>query len=181
MPNLIKKLVTAEYTPAFKAAEGMLIVSMAGLTVAEVEALRGNLDNGEMKFRMVKNSLARRVLSDTGYAFGEDVLSGNIAIAWGSVEGTINAAKVVRDSDLRKDGKLNVRAGVLEGNVLSESDAKALADVPDQDTLRSMIVGLIQGPARGIAASLAAVPSGLARVLQAHADQGDDQPEAEAS
>ena len=74
MPNLIKKLVTAEYTPAFKNAGGMLIVSMAGLSVAEVEALRGTLDNGDMQFRMVKNSLARRVLIDTGYTFDDDVL-----------------------------------------------------------------------------------------------------------
>lgn len=178
MPNLIKKLVTAEYTPAFKDAGGLLIVSMAGLTVAEVETLRGTLDNGEVKFRMVKNSLARRALSDTGYTFDDGVLSGNVAIAWGSVEGTIHAAKVVHQSDLRKDGKLVVRAGMLEGNVLSEADAKALADVPDQHTLRGMLVGLIQGPARGLAATLAALPSGLARVLQAHADQGEGEAEA---
>jgi len=181
MPNLIKKLVTAEYTPAFKDAGGMLIVSMAGLTVAEVEALRGTLDNGEVKFRMVKNSLARRVLSDTGYTFGDETLTGNIAIAWGTVEGTIHAAKVVHGSDLRKDGKLAVRAGVLEGSVLSEADAKGLADVPDQDTLRAMLVGLLQAPARGLATSLAALPSGIARVLQAHADQGEAGAEAEAS
>jgi len=173
MPNLIKRLLTAEYTPAFENAGGMLIVSMAGLTVAEVEALRGTLDNGDLQFRMVKNSLARRVLSDSGYTFGDDVLAGNIAIAWGTVEGTIHAAKVVHDSEMRKAGKLTVRAGVLEGSVLSEADAKALANVPDQHTLRGMLVGLLQSPARGLAATLAALPGGFARVVKAHADQGD--------
>ena len=172
MPNLIKKLVTAEYTPAFENAGGMLIVSMSGLTVAETEALRGTLDNGELQFRMVKNSLAKRVLHDTGYEVGDDVLAGNIAIAWGSAESAIHAAKVVQDSPMRKDGKLTVRAGVLEGSLLSEADAKALADIPDQDSLRASLVGLLQGPARGIASMLSAVPGSVARVLDAHAASG---------
>ena len=171
MPNLIKRLVTAEYKPAFENAGGMLIVSMSGISVAEVEVLRGALDDGDLKFKMVKNSLAKRVLSETGYELAPDVLVGNIAIAWGSAESTIHAAKIVHGSEVRKAGKLTVRAGVLEGSLLSEADAKALADIPDKDALRSQIVGLLQGPARGLAATLAALPSGLARVLDAHASQ----------
>lgn len=173
MPNLIKKLVTAEYKPAFEGAGGMLIVSMAGLTVEESGSLRGSLDNGDLQFKMVKNSLARRVLTESGYEFGDDVLEGNIAIAWGSAESAIHAAKVVSGSKMCKDGRLTVRAGVLDGSVLNESDARALAKVPDKDTLRAQLVGLLQGPARGLAATLAATPGAIARVLQAHADQGD--------
>ena len=50
----------------------------------------------------------------------------------------------------------------------------ALADVPDQDTLRAMMLGVISGPARSLASVIAAPGSALARVIQAHADTGED-------
>ena len=61
MPNLIKKLVTAEYKPAFEGAGGMLIVSMNGLTVLESEALRSGLAEHGVQLRMVRNRLAKRL------------------------------------------------------------------------------------------------------------------------
>jgi large subunit ribosomal protein L10 len=172
MPNVVKKLVTREYTGRVSDAEGILLVSMAGLTVAETEVLRAALDEGGASLRMVKNSLARRVLSEAGFEFGDETLSGNVAMATGTTEATITAAKIFTKSPLKKDGKLELRAGVLDGSPLSAADALALADVPDKDTLRAQLVGAIQGPMRALASTLAAVPGGLARVLQARVDQG---------
>ena len=174
MPNVVKKLITAQYEESFGSAEGLLLVSMAGLEVEESQALRTALEEGGVGLRMVKNSLARRTLAAKGYEFDEEVLSGNVAIAYGSTEGTITAAKIVSKSELSKAGKLELRAGVLEGNALGSADAAALADVPDKDTLRAQLVGAIQGPLRGLAASLAAVPGGLARVMQAKIDASPD-------
>jgi ribosomal protein L10 len=64
-----------------------------------------------------------------------------------------------------------VRAGVLEGRLLSPADVVQLADVPDRPTLQSKILGCITGPPRGIVMAMNAVPSALVRVLQARADQ----------
>jgi len=175
MPNVVKRLVTREYTSCVSEAEGILLVSMAGLTVHETEALRAAIDEGGASLRMVKNSLARRVLSEAGYEFGDEVLAGNVAMATGSAEATIAAAKILAQSDPKKKGLIEFRAGVLEGNALSAADAGALADVPDKDTLRAQLVGVIQGPMRGLVMALGALPSGVARVLQARVDQGGGQ------
>ena len=75
---------------------------------------------------------------------------------------------------LREDGKLGVRGGVLEGNLLGAADAAALADVPDRLTLQAMLLGTISGPARSLATVLDANQSGLARVLQSHVDQAGE-------
>ena len=77
-------------------------------------------------------------------------------------------------SKLAKAGKLNVRGGVLEGNLLNANDAAALANVPDRRTLQAMLLGAISGPARGLVTVLDANQSGLARVLQAHIDQAGE-------
>jgi len=170
MPNIVKKLVSAEYERAFGEAEGLLLVSLAGLTMAENEVLRTALDQQGVGLLMVKNSLARRTLAARGYEFGPDVLAGNVGIAFGSAEATITAAKIFSQSDLKKAGKVALRAGVLEGATLGTADAEALANVPDKDTLRAQLVGTIQAPLRGLAAALAGLPGGLARVLQARVD-----------
>lgn len=176
MPNVVKRLVSAQYEASFGKAEGLLFVSMAGLTVEESEVLRGALHQSGAGLCLVKNSLAQRVLEAKGFEFGADVLAGNVAIAYGSTEATIAAAKIVSKSELAKAGKLALRAGVLEGNQLKAADAKALANVPDKQTLRAQLAGVLQAPLRGLAATLAGVPGGLARVLQARADQAAAEP-----
>ena len=95
-------------------------------------------------------------------------------------EATVTAAKILSKSEPKKAGKIAFRAAVLEGSALSAEDAQALANVPDKDTLRAQLVGALQGPMRALAATLAAVPGGMARVLQARADQGGEAPEADA-
>jgi large subunit ribosomal protein L10 len=170
MPNVVKQLVAAQYAETFAKAEGLLLVSLAGLTVEETEVLRGALHESGAALRMLKNSLAQRTLAENGFTFGDGVLSGNVAVAYGSAEATIAAAKVVAKSDLRRAGKVALRAGVLQGNPLGAADAEALADVPDKQTLRAQLVGVLQAPLRGLAVALAGVPGGLARVVQARVD-----------
>ena|SRR5690349_8093952 len=184
MPNLLKEMVTREYTREFKGADGMLVVSMDRVTVKELEKLRGELAKGGARLRMVRNALARRVLAERGVEFGADVLVGNVGIVYGSADGVINAAKLLTTPELKKSGKLPLRAGLLEGSVLSPNDARALAGVPDKNTLRAKLAGLISGPARGLVTVLAANPAGFARLLQARVDKsggGDAAPAPEAT
>jgi len=54
---------------------------------------------------------------------------------------------------------------------MGAAEAAALADLPDRDTVNAMLLGVISGPARGLATILNAVPSSVARVIQAKADK----------
>lgn len=173
MPNIVKHLVCKELESEFEGIDGMVLVSFAGLTVEESEGLRDALAAKGVSFRMVQNKLARRVLSEKGMEFPDEALQGNTGIAYGDAEAAINAAKIFSDSEVKKAGKVKIKAGMLEQNVLGQADAVQLANVPDRDTLRAKILGCISGPARGLVGTLNALPSGLARVLQAHADQGE--------
>lgn len=171
MPNLVNTLVVNELTDQFAEVEGMILCAFPGLTVAESEDLRNQLAEKGAKFRMVRNSLARRVFAERGLEFDGEALKGNTAVAYGSVEATIGAAKILTSKEVKKAKKVKVKAGLLEGRVLNAQDAIAVADMPDQDTLRAQLLGCISGPARGLVSALNGLPSGLARVLQAHADK----------
>ena len=71
MPNIVNRMVTAELEHEFADAEGMLLVSYSGLETVENEELRGKLAEKNVRFRMVRNSLAKRVLAAKGYEFPE--------------------------------------------------------------------------------------------------------------
>ena len=174
MPSLVKKLISSELEQAFDGIEGLVMVSFGGLTVEETETIRGDLAAKGAQFRMVQNKIARRVLLEKGFEFPEDALAGNTGIAYGDAEATIGAAKVFFGSPMKKAGKVKIRGAMLENNVLSASDAMQLADVPDRDTLRGKILGCLSGPGRGLVCAINGVPGGLARVLQAHAEQAED-------
>jgi len=172
MPNIVNQMVIRELEEEFKDAEGMVLVSYAGLTVEENEALRNQLADKNVRFRMVRNSLAKRVLSARDFEFPEEgALKGNTGIAYGDTEAAIDAAKIFSDKAVKKAGKVTFKGAVLEGNALDAKAAKALADLPDRHTLHSMLVCAIAGPARGLATVINAVPSGVARVVQAHVDE----------
>lgn len=174
MPNLVNRMICQELGSEFDSAEGMVLVTFGGLTVQQTEALRTELAGKGVRLRMVRNKLARRVLAEKGYEFPADALVGNTAIAYGTAEETIAAAKVLSTPEVKKTGKVAFRAGVLERRVLGASDALQLADIPDRETLLAQLLGVINGPARSLASVINAVPSGLARVIQAHADQGEE-------
>ena len=170
MPSLVNRLVFRELDRDLGSAEGALFLTFGGLTVKETEHLRGKLAEKGVKVRMLRNSLARRVLTARGVAIGDGVLAGNTAVAWGGSEAAIHAAKVVTDGEVKKAGKVKVRAGILDGQWLGEKDALALANVPDKKTLQAKILGCLSGPARGLVAAMNALPSGLTRVVNAHAE-----------
>lgn len=175
MPNLVNTLVSNEYKALVGKQEGLLLASAKGLTVAETEVLRDELDKGGARLKMVRNALARRTLADSGFEFPADTFTGNVFLVYGTTEATIHAAKVLTKPEVRKLGKVALRGGVLDKTQLTPGDAVLLADTPDKRTLRGQLLGVLQGPARGLASLLNALPSGMARVLQARADsQGAD-------
>jgi len=179
MPNLINKMLVRELSDAFDGAEGMVIVSLAGLTVAETEAIRNELAEHGVSLRMVRNRLARIALASRGVEAPRDVLSGNVAFVWGDPEAAIHAAKVIAGSEAKKKGKVAFKGGLLEGNLLAADEAGALATLPGRQELRAMLLGCLVGPAQSLVRILQAPQSSLARVVQAHVDaQAEAAPEA---
>ena len=177
MPNLINEIIVRQLSDEFARAEGMVVVSMNGLTVKETESLRNALAAGGVRLRMVRNRLASLALKERGIELGADVLAGNVACAWGSSEDALRVAKAVKkavkSADPKRKGKLAFRGGFFEGNALDAKSAEALAELPGKDELRAMLLGLLSGPARSLATLLNAPGSSLARVIDAHAKKGE--------
>lgn len=181
MPSIVNELAVRDLTADFKEAEGLVVIAMPGLSMPENEAMRNQLAKKGVRVRMVANKLALIALDQCGHKFPRDMFRGVVGVAYGTTEQTIEAAKILAaDPELVKAGKVAVRGALLEGNVLAEADARALADVPSRDELRAKLLGLLSGPARALVTVLAAPGNSVARVVQAHCDQaGGGEPAAE--
>lgn len=170
MPNIVNQMTVRDLERQLSEVEGMIFVTFGGLDVVQTESIRNGIAEKGAGFRMLRNKLAQRVLADRGLEFDKEVFKGNTAVAFGDAEAVIGAAKVLTEKELKKTKLVSVKAGVMEGQALTSAEAAQLADLPDRDTVNAMLLGVISGPARSLATVINAVPSSVARVLQAHVD-----------
>ncbi|MEX2356580.1 MAG: 50S ribosomal protein L10 [Thermaerobacterales bacterium] len=136
-------------------AQSVILTDFRGLNVSESNQLRSRLRAEGVDFRIVKNSLAWRAASELGLEQLEEHLAGPTAMAFG-VEDPVAPARVL--AKFSKDfQKLTMKAGILDGRVISAAEVNALADLPSRDELLGKVAGGFAAPMTGFAAALSGV------------------------
>jgi large subunit ribosomal protein L10 len=150
-----KKLIVEEIADKFKASKSTIVVDYRGLTVAEVTELRKQLREAGIDFKVYKNSMSRRAAEAADIAGLNGALTGPNAIAF-SNEDVVAPAKILNDF-AKKHEALELKAGVIEGNIASVEEVKALAELPSREGLLSMLLSVLQAPIRNLALAAKAV------------------------
>lgn len=150
-----KKQLVDEITGKFKNSVSTVVVDYRGLNVAEVTELRKQLREAGVEFKVYKNSLTRRAAEAAELNGLADVLTGPNAVAF-STDDVIAPAKILNDF-AKKHEALEIKAGVIEGNVSSVEEIKALAELPSREGLLSMLLSVLQAPIRNFALAAKAV------------------------
>lgn len=150
-----KKQIVSEITEKLQASKATILVDYRGLNVAEVTELRKQLREAGVEFKVYKNTLVRRATAEVNLTDLDEQLVGPTAIAF-SNEDVVAPAKVL--SKFAKDNEaLEIKTGVIEGNVVSVDEIKALADLPSREGLLSMLLSVLQAPMRNFALAAKAV------------------------
>lgn len=166
-----KQAIVAELTEKLQGAAGGVLVDYKGITVAEDTALRAEMRKNGVDYAVVKNTLTRFAVKNAGLDELEPVLNGTTSLAV-CANDPVAPAKVVAEFAKKMNGqKFVIKAGFVDGKVIDVAGVNALAELPSKEVLLSMLLSAMQGPVRGLAVSLDATISGLARALQAVADQ----------
>lgn len=152
----------------FAQAGVVVVTHFQGMNVAEVTDLRRGMRDAGAKFRVTKNRLAKIALADTSYDPLAGLFTGPTAIAYS--DDPLAAPKAAAEF-AKKNDKLVIIGGGLDGNLLTADEVKALASLPSLDELRAKIIGMISTPAQRIASLLQAPGGQIARVIAAHAEQ----------
>ncbi len=147
MARAIKEATVAELTERFQNSPGAVLTEYRGLTVAQVRELRQALGE-DATFSVVKNTLTKLAAKDAGVAddFSE-LLVGPSAIAFVGGD-VVQAAKGLRE-------------------LLTPAEIAKLADLEPRDVLLAKLAGALKASMAGAAATFAALPAQMARLLAA--------------
>jgi large subunit ribosomal protein L10 len=169
--NPDKQIIVDELLTRGNGSPFLLVVNYTGMTVPEFNELRGRLREGGAECHVAKNSYMKRALESAGMSGLEEILQGQTAFITGE-EDVCGAAKAVANF-VKEFKKPEVKAGLLDGELLNEVQIKVLADLPSREVLLSTLLGVINEPASMLARVLNEPGASLARVVKAKFDEGD--------
>jgi len=150
-----KKQVVEEISEKFQESQATILVDYRGLNVEQVTELRKQLRESNIDYKVYKNTLARRAVQGTDLEQLEEYLVGPTAIAF-SKEDVVAPAKVLHE--FAKDNEaLEIKGGVIEGEIATLDQLKELSTLPDHSGLVSMLLSVLQAPIRNLAYATKAV------------------------
>ena len=162
----LKQPIVQAIAEDIKDAASVVLVDYRGLTVAEDTALRKQLREAGIVYKVCKNTMMKRAFEGTDFAQLDEYLDGPNAIAISKDDATAPARILCK---FAKDAKaLELKAGVVEGTVYDVAGLTELSKVPSREELLSKLLGSLQSPI-----------TNLARVLNQIAEQGGEAAPAE--
>jgi large subunit ribosomal protein L10 len=166
-----KRAIVTELSTKLKTASGGVFVDYTGTSVAADTTMRRAMRAANVEYAVIKNTLTRFAANDAGIPELDPILNGPTALAL-SFGDPVAAARIINEFASKRDATIRVKAGIVEGKIITPQQVTALAELPSKEQLVAMLAGTLIAPIRGLATVLNANISGLARALQAVADQG---------
>jgi large subunit ribosomal protein L10 len=166
-----KERVVSELTDKLRNAETLIVADYRGLTMPQIDALRGRLIEHGARLSVVKNTLTRRAAEAAGADTLLALLEGPTAIAFIEAEGdAVAVAKALADS-ARETRVLEIRGGIMQGRPITAESIDELAKLPPLDVLRGQVLGAVIAPLSSIAALLNAPLQNLYGLIDARIEQ----------
>lgn len=163
-----KEQAVEQLTTELSQLQLAVLTDYRGLTVAEIEELRGLLRDEGISYKVTKNTLMRIAAKNTPALkdIDPEMFSGPIALAV-STNDEIAPARVIFQYAKKHDALEIVGAITGDGRVLSAADVKALATLPTREQLLAQVVGTIAAPLSGFVGVMGANVRGVVTVLNA--------------
>ena len=148
----------AELREKFSRARVALLTECTGLEGNEATELRRQLRGVGAELKVVKNTLAILASEGTPLSVAKDHFRGPLSVAIGYDDPAL-PTKVLRDfiAKEKRDKKMRITVGVVEGNLLDAARVKAVADLPPRNALLSLLLAGLQGPLAGLAGTMSGI------------------------
>jgi large subunit ribosomal protein L7/L12 len=158
-------------------AEIAVLTEYRGLSVADLQELRGRLRPLGVEYVVAKNTLARFAAERTGRTGIVADLVGPTAIAFGA--DPVATAKALQDYT-RVNRTFLLKSALLGDRRIDPKEVEQLATLPPADQLRGRVFGMIVSPLQSTVSILSAPLASLARLLAARREQLEEGGEAAA-
>ena len=166
-----KEAVVQELTDRLQSSDTLIVADYRGLTMTEIDDLRGTLLEAGARFSVVKNTLTRRAAEAAGHEQLLTLLEGPTAIAFLESEGDPVAVAKALSEAARTTRILAIKGGVMQGRAITPDDVESLAKLPPIETLRGQVVGAVTAPLYTIVGLFTAPMRDLVGLIDARIEQ----------
>ncbi|MDR2552331.1 MAG: 50S ribosomal protein L10 [Treponema sp.] len=164
----------ALFAPEAAAPPDFIFADYRGLTVEQITTLRKQLRGKEAAFKVVKNNFARLAFEELKVQDVSGYLTGPTAVAVVPRDAN-EVAKILLDF-AREAPALKVKGGLMGNRVYTDKQVESFSRLPGRLELISMLMSVMNGPVRNLAAALNDIPARLVRTVKAVADQKAEKP-----
>lgn len=145
-----KAQVVEEITNVAKSSASFILFDYRGLTAEETSELRKLLRDSDSKYKVWKNTLTKRAMDNLELNL-DDCLAGPSAIAYS--DDAIAPIKALSNF-AKEHPALEIKGGIVDGNVTSLEEIKALSTIPSREGLLTMLAGGLIGTVRDLSIAL---------------------------
>lgn len=138
-----------------KDAKLVLLTDYRGINVTDATNLRKTLRGTNSEYKVIKNNITRRALKECGIDGLDEMLEGPTAVILGN-EDYLAPAKAIYEFTKNNDF-YKIKAGIVEGKVMTADEIVTLAKLPSKETLLSMLAGALLGNISKLAVALGQV------------------------
>jgi len=151
-----KQAIVEALAERISKAEAGVLVDYKGITVAQDTEIRRQLRGAGAEYSVVKNTLTRFALDKTGYQELDGVLNGTTSLATTTGD-PIAPFRVISEYSEKLGGAFAIKAGFMDGKVLSLDEIKELSALTSKDALYAKVLGTMLAPISSLAVVLSQI------------------------
>ncbi len=159
-----RELLIKEITKEFKTEGGVIFSNFRNLNVEKISQLRRTLKSSSTRFKVVKNSMAKRALDKVGLKQLSEFTTEMCAVSLIAPDNIDAIRQLVNFS--KENEAFKISGGFIEGQVLSLEKIKELASLPAKPELLSIALMRMKSPVYGFVNTLSGVMRGLVNVIE---------------
>ncbi len=154
----------------FTKATSAVFANFSGVNAVDMTLLRKELRDSDTRLKVVKNTLAKIAAEGTDFQAATDFFEGPVSVALGFGEDISAPAKTLLEF-AKKNKDLDIIGGLVDGSLMDKAGVKSLADMPPKPVVQSMLLNVLQAPARNFVGVLEGSARKFMYVLSAIAEK----------
>lgn len=163
-----KQAIVAALTEKLQGSVAGVIVDYSGITVSEDTEMRRKLRENNVDYAVVKNTLLRFAINNSGLSELDSLLNGTTSLAV-SADDPVAPAKIIKEYADKLNGRFEIKGGFMDGKVISLDEVNALASIPALPVLQAQVLGTMLAPISSFACVIKAIAEKLGGPVEAEA------------